>query len=73
MSTRDIKANLIERLSAVQQMVNSGDSTEADYQLSDIIDSMLSSMVSVTYSHEDVDSRPGDCEDASELVARNID
>lgn len=81
MSTPDIKAALIDRLSAVQQMLSNGNSAGADDQLGDIIECMLSPMISVTYdfnllwsasdSFEDLD-RPGDCEDASELAAQNL-
>jgi hypothetical protein len=73
MITRDIKAALVAKLVRVQSLVANGKSQEADYQLSDIIDDMLSSMVSVTYSREEDRRMPGECEDASELVARNID
>jgi hypothetical protein len=73
MITRDIKEAMIAKLCLVQSMLANGDSKEADYQLSDIIDSLSSSMVSVVYSREECTRRPGDCEDASDLVSRNID
>jgi hypothetical protein len=73
MITRDIKAALVAKLVRTQKLLASGDTQEADYQLSDIIDDMLSSMVSVTYSREEDNRLPGECEDASELVARNVD
>lgn len=73
MITRDIKAALVAKLVRTQKLLGSGNTQEADYQLSDIIDDMLSSMVSVTYSREEDRRMPGECEDAGELVARNID
>ena len=73
MITRDIKAAMIAKLSLVQSLLASGHDQQAGYQLSDIIDSLSSSMVSVVYSREESTSRPGDCEDTDELVLRNID
>ena len=73
MITRDIKENVIYKLHEIQGLVNDGNTREADFQLSDIIDELLSSMVTVTYSREEDTSRPGDCEDPSDYVSRNID
>ena len=73
MITRDIKNALIDKLSSIQFLVVAGNTAEANLQLSSVIDSVLSSTVSVVYSREESTSRPGDCEDASELVSRNID
>jgi hypothetical protein len=73
MISRNIKDATIAKLAQIQALVAAGNATEANYQLSDIIDSLSSSMVSVVYSREESTSRPGDCKDANELVARNID
>jgi len=73
MISRNIKADVVAKLAYIQSLVASGNTTEVDYQLSDIIDSLSSSTVSVVYSREESTSRPGDCEDASELVSSNID
>jgi len=71
MVTRDIKADLIKKLSTIQDLIE-GVAPNAEYVVSDVIDSLLSSMVTVTYSREESTSLPGDC-DASELISRNID
>jgi hypothetical protein len=71
MITRDIKANLVAKLEYILSGLEVG--SQQYYTMKDTIDSMLSSSVTVTYSREECTSRPGDCEDASELVSRNID
>lgn len=70
--TRDIKQSIVDRLSFIQSGLTEG--TEQYYQMSDVIDSLLSSMVAVTYTRDDSPlPLPGAVESASELYARNID
>lgn len=73
MITRDIKDLTLRKLQMIQRLVSGGNAVEADYQLSDLIDSISSSAVSVVYSREKSTTRPGDCENAGELASRNID
>lgn len=80
MRTRDIKTATIARLSQIQALILEGNTTEADYLLSDAIDSLLSSRVAITCEF----SEPSDSHlpqydaetdgDYSEwLVANNMD
>lgn len=72
-TTHDIKANLLTKLEHARTLTMAGNASEAGYVLSDVIDALSSSRVTVTQYRGTDTSRPGDCTDASELISRNID
>lgn len=72
-TTRDIKANLLVKLEHARTLTMAGNASEAGYILSDVIDALSSSRVTVTQYRGTDTSRPGDCTDVSELISRNID
>ena len=72
-TTHFIKSQILAKLEHARTLTMAGNASEASYVLSDVIDALSSSRVTVTQYRGTDTSRPGDCTDASELVSRNID
>ena len=72
-TTHFIKSQILAKLEHARTLTMAGNASEAGYILSDVIDALSSSRVTVTQYRGIDTSRPGDCVDASELVSRNID
>ena len=69
--TRDIKTNLIAKLTAIESGLTVG--SEQWYLMRDVIDSLLSKSVKVKQTISIDTRRPGDVRTAEELVLNNVD
>jgi hypothetical protein len=69
--TRDIKTNLIAKLTAIESGLTEG--SEQWYLMRDVIDSLLSKSVKVKQTVHIDTRRPGDVRTAEELVLNNVD
>ena len=69
--TRDIKTNLIAKLTAIESGLTVG--SEQWYLMRDVIDSLLSKSVKVKQTINIDTRRPGDVRTAEELYLNNVD
>ena len=69
--TRDIKTNLIAKLTAIESGLTVG--SEQWYLMRDVIDSLLSKSVKVKQTISIDTRRPGDVRTAEELYLNNVD